>query len=65
MTTDPVCGMRIDEHQAAARTDYHGTTYYFCSASCKTEFVSNPDRYVAHVERRTSSNHHGPQDAER
>lgn len=37
MTKDPVCGLQIDEKQAAAKGAYKGRTYYFCSPTCKTE----------------------------
>jgi P-type Cu+ transporter len=43
---DPVCGMTVDpaatEHQATLRE----TTYYFCSAGCRTKFVADPERYL-------------------
>src|SRR5271165_4775753 len=32
---DPVCGMEIDPAAAAGRSEFAGTTYSFCSASCK------------------------------
>lgn len=44
---DPVCGMQVDEAQAAGKSEYHGQTYYFCSASCKTKFDQNPEQYTA------------------
>jgi YHS domain-containing protein len=31
MTKDIVCGMEVDEHQAARKSEYQGRTYYFCS----------------------------------
>ena len=46
MTTDPVCGMQIEEAQAPASSDYEDKTYYFCSESCKAEFDAEPERYV-------------------
>ncbi len=49
MATDPVCGMTVDEKQAAGTTVHAGKTYFFCSALCLREFESNPARYV-HVE---------------
>lgn len=58
MTKDPVCGMEIDEKQAAARTEYRGKTYLFCSVKCKAEFVSNPDRYVETEEHGSGHHHH-------
>ena len=47
MTHDPVCGMNIEEREAAATTDYGGRTYYFCSSSCKAAFDEQPESYAA------------------
>jgi len=41
--TDPVCGMQIDPAQAAGKSEYKGTTYYFCSDHCKKTFDANPE----------------------
>ena len=49
MTTDPVCEMQVDERKAASSATYEGTTYYFCSESCKHEFDQDPRRYVGGV----------------
>jgi YHS domain-containing protein len=46
MVKDPVCGMQIDEKKAAGKSEYRGTTYYFCAAICKTKFDQNPSAYV-------------------
>lgn len=46
MATDPVCGMDVDEANAAVTTDYQGTTYYFCAEECKEAFESEPNEYV-------------------
>lgn len=35
---DPVCGMTLDPQQATARRIRAGTTYYFCSERCVTQF---------------------------
>ena len=40
---DPVCGMQIDPAKAAGKSEYKGTTYYFCSDHCKKTFDANPD----------------------
>lgn len=45
--TDPVCGMQVDEQQAAGQSDYKGQTYYFCSSGCKTKFDQNPEQFVS------------------
>ena len=47
MVTDPVCGMRIDEDDAAATAEFEGRTYYFCSEACRDSFVSDPASYAA------------------
>ena len=44
---DPVCGMEIDAASAAGRSEFAGTTYYFCSASCKQKFDGDPGRYLS------------------
>jgi YHS domain-containing protein len=43
---DPVCGMTVVEGKEAAKSDYKGTTYYFCSRGCKVAFEKSPTRYV-------------------
>ena len=43
---DPVCGMTVDPHTAEHRADHHGHTYYFCSAACRTKFISDPQKYL-------------------
>ena len=40
MVTDPVCGMRIDDDDAAATAEHDGATYYFCSQACHDAFVA-------------------------
>ena len=46
MTTDPVCGMQVDETTAAAKATHAGKTYYFCSQSCADDFKKNPTKYT-------------------
>ncbi len=46
MATDPVCGMKVDEKQAAAKVIYEDKTYYFCSESCHKTFTAEPAKYV-------------------
>jgi Cu+-exporting ATPase len=46
MVTDPVCGMQIDNDDAAATAEHDGTTYYFCSQACHDAFVSNPASFL-------------------
>ena len=43
---DAVCKMKIDKRTAEFKSNYKGTTYYFCSASCKEKFDENPKKYI-------------------
>ncbi len=78
MPRDPVCGMDIAESDAAARIEYEGRAYFFCSKSCAANFEAHPQQYIHDVaEPRTpahsccESGHHqhsapaktGPKDA--
>ena len=43
---DPVCGMKVT--RASPHHHEHGDTrYYFCSAGCRTRFVTDPAKFVA------------------
>jgi Cu+-exporting ATPase len=46
MKKDPVCGMKVDERQAAATAEHKGETFYFCSQDCKSKFEQDPQRYI-------------------
>ena len=46
MARDPVCGMEVDEQQAAATAEYEGTIYYFCAPGCKKAFEKEPEKYI-------------------
>ncbi|MFY9600756.1 MAG: heavy metal translocating P-type ATPase [Pseudolabrys sp.] len=43
---DPVCGMIVEPHTAKHRADHRGHAYYFCSAGCRTKFISDPQKYL-------------------
>ncbi len=45
--TDPVCGMQIDTETAFASIEHEGTTYYFCSRSCRDAFEADPAAYTS------------------
>jgi Cu+-exporting ATPase len=47
MAKDPVCGMQVNEQQAAGNSEYQGQTYYFCSPGCKQQFDQDPQRYAS------------------
>ncbi len=44
---DPVCGMQVEEAEAAGQSEHEGETYYFCSTSCKDKFDQSPDDYTS------------------
>jgi Cu+-exporting ATPase len=44
---DPVCGMMVDPQKPAAKQEYKGKTYYFCSARCAERFQKEPERFLA------------------
>ena len=50
-TIDPVCGMTV-KITTELKTDYEGTTYYFCNPSCLAKFSHNPATYLIPVEQR-------------
>ncbi len=43
---DPVCGMKVEEGKEAAKSEYKGTAYHFCSRGCKVAFDKNPEKYL-------------------
>ena len=56
---DPVCGMSIEEKDAAATSVYEGKTYFFCSPSCKTKFDKDPEVFVSTEASAVSEASHG------
>jgi YHS domain-containing protein len=42
---DPVCGMKVKKGTTLTHT-HNKVVYGFCSAGCKKNFVSNPDKYL-------------------
>ncbi|UWJ23459.1 YHS domain-containing protein [Methanosarcina mazei] len=44
---DVICGMTIDKRTAEFKSEYKGTTYYFCALSCKEKFNANPEKYIS------------------
>jgi YHS domain-containing protein len=55
MAKDPVCKMNVDEKTAKYKSEYEGSTYYFCAPSCKATFDKNPAKYSSG----SSSGHEG------
>ncbi|MDO8777231.1 MAG: heavy metal translocating P-type ATPase [Burkholderiaceae bacterium] len=44
--TDPVCGMTVQADKAAARLEFDGKLYLFCSTHCKDKFEADPKKYI-------------------
>jgi Cu+-exporting ATPase len=43
---DPVCGMTIEEADAAGTHRHDGVMYYFCNPSCLERFTQDPKRFL-------------------
>ncbi|RME80220.1 MAG: YHS domain-containing protein [Caldilineae bacterium] len=57
---DPVCGMMVDTETAEHKSEYKGTTYYFCAPGCKRAFDRDPEAYLAEGgESHEGHEHHG------
>ncbi len=46
MAIDPVCKMEVDEQTAQWKSEYEGSTYYFCAPGCKASFDKEPEKYL-------------------
>lgn len=57
---DPVCGMSVDAKTARAAAVHDGTTYYFCSDTCREKFDKSPASYSGRVpDENAHGGHHG------
>lgn len=43
---DPICGMIVDPANTAHHAIHAGHDYHFCSAGCRSKFVTDPQRYL-------------------
>ena len=43
---DPVCGMTVSASAASHHAEVGGTTWYFCCARCRAQFVAEPGKYA-------------------
>jgi P-type Cu+ transporter len=43
---DPVCGMIVDPAKAAAKVEYKGKPYHFCSKRCAERFAAEPEKFL-------------------
>ncbi len=47
MTTDPVCGMKVDDKNSQYQTQYGDKTVHrSVRQQCKNEFEQNPEQYA-------------------
>jgi Cu+-exporting ATPase len=46
LVTDPVCNMKVEEKTAKFKSTHMGQTFFFCSASCKSQFDRDPMKYM-------------------
>jgi xanthine dehydrogenase accessory factor len=45
---DPVCHMEVDTaNPPGGRSEYQGTSYYFCAPGCKRAFEQDPGKYLS------------------
>lgn len=56
---DPVCNMTVDSETTQLKSDYNGTTYYFCGPGCKMAFDKAPEKYVIQTSEQSGHSHHG------
>jgi Cu+-exporting ATPase len=43
---DPVCKMKVDPEETAAKAEHQGQIYYFCAPGCKAAFEREPAKYL-------------------
>ena len=58
-TKDPVCGMTVDWDKSTAASVYRGSTYHFCSATCRDKFEQSPEKYTDPSATAQGGHHHG------
>lgn len=51
IVVDPTCGMSLSIEDVRHSYEYEGMEYYFCSEKCKTDFIDDPDKYVAKIDK--------------
>nr|MDO8081152.1 YHS domain-containing protein [Candidatus Freyarchaeota archaeon] len=57
ITTDPVCGMKVEPEEAAGKVEYKGYVFYFCSEEHEREFRKNPEKYFSEVKQKKLEKH--------
>ena len=57
VTTDPVCGMRVEPEKAYSKVEHEGYVIYFCSRNCEGEFKKNPKKYLSKMKKEEPMEH--------
>ena len=57
ITTDPVCGMRVESEEAYSKVEHEGYVTYFCSRNCEEEFKKNPQKYLSRIKKEEPRKH--------
>jgi Cu2+-exporting ATPase len=62
VTTDPVCGMKVEPEGAYSKIEHEAYIIYFCSEKCEQEFKKDPKRYLLKIKKEkapiTHEHHH-------
>jgi xanthine dehydrogenase accessory factor len=43
---DPICGMLVEVSAAKYKSEFNGSSFYFCCRGCKQTFDKQPDKYA-------------------
>jgi YHS domain-containing protein len=59
---DPICQMEVDtDNPPGGKSEYQGTSYYFCAPGCKRAFDQDPEKYISGDEEGMAHQHRPPQ----
>ncbi len=58
VTTDPVCGMRVEPDKAYGTIESEGYVFHFCSKKCQEEFKANPKKYISEMKKAPPKHEH-------
>lgn len=57
VTTDPVCGMKVEPETAYGKVEHEGYIFYFCSEKCEMEFKKQPGKYIGRMMKEEPGKH--------
>lgn len=52
---DPVCNMKVEIATSKLQATHRNQNYHFCSAGCRTKFISAPEKYLSSAQQQSSS----------